>query len=529
MNAQELSLELHEGLSGNLDAQQCSQFFEMKPYLQPFEKQLAIRELEALCDSRIFETSRPNTFGSTSVLTAQQLSSLAYWQRCGVEKLTPTTQVLCELSQNTVNKKNSNGGLHNTRRLRYGYHNLHEYRGKFFPQLVKSLINISGVSRDGVLFDPFCGSGTTIVEGIAAGMKSIGCDLNPLSILITEAKCSLFSLSDEHIEKSIQIFKEAIFETSPKDVLWCDRDTKYLSDWFSPDALTDVQSILYQISLLEEEVQKFVRVCFSDVIRAVSYQKVADLRVRKEQKVYARNDAQRLLLDKIASQLSQIKAYQEVVPPCSVVPYEIIQGDTKKVSEYAPSLKGYVDLIITSPPYATALPYLDTDRLSLISLGLLPREKHKNYENLMIGTREITEKRRREQWEHYLKNKHKLTDDINELIHKIAIVNHGDGVGFRRRNLPTLLGMYFLNMFKAFQSAKEMMKSGGKAYYVVGNNSTNLDGEKLEIPTDRLLYDLAEKAGWKKNGYVSMELLTSRDIFKDNRGSSESILELVNP
>lgn len=529
MSPKELSIELYDELTSYAKTMQCEQFFEMKPYLQQFEKHLAIRELEILSDSQLVKTDLPNIFGTLGTLHSWQIDSLAYWQRCGVTRLVPTRQALCELSQNIVSSKRSNGGLHNSRRLRYGYHNLHEYRGKFFPQLVKSLINISGAPKGGVLFDPFCGSGTTVVEGLAAGMNSIGCDLNPLSILITEAKSSLFSLSYEQILKSINSFSALIFEIAPVEAQWCDRDTKYLSDWFAKDALIDVQSILYQISCLDKKVQMFVRVCFSDVIRTISYQKVADLRVRKEVKDYSKFDAQKLLLEKITSQLAQIKAYQDIVPTIESVSPEVIHGDTKKVVEYAPSYKGNVDLIITSPPYATALPYLDTDRLSLISLGLLPRKDHKIYENLMIGTREITEKKRREQWECYLDNKHKLTDKINSLINDIAAINHGEGIGFRRRNLPTLLGMYFLNMLEAFESARTMMKSGGKAYYVVGNNSTNLAGEKLEIPTDRLLFDLAERAGWEKVGYVSMELLTSRDIFKDNRGSSESILELVNP
>lgn len=529
MNVEELSIELCNELISDVKTDQCKQFFEMKPYLQPFEKHLAIRELEALSNYSLVETKLANVFGVIEALNIDLVDSLAYWQRCGVTRLVPTRQAICELSQNIISSKNSNGGLHNVRRLRYGYHNLHEYRGKFFPQLVKSLINISGAPKNGIIFDPFCGSGTTVVEGIAAGMNSVGCDLNPLSILITEAKSSLFSLPYEQISKAITSFSASIFEVAPEDAQWCDKDSKYLSDWFAKDALIDVQSILYQISRLDKKVQPFVRVCFSDVIRTISYQKVADLRVRKEIKDYFKFDAQKLLLEKITSQLAQIKAYQDIVPSMESVSSEVIHGDTKKVVEHAPLYKGNVDLIITSPPYATALPYLDTDRLSLISLGLLPRKDHKRYEHLMIGTREITEKQRREQWEWYLDNKHKLTDEINNLIHDIATVNHGEGIGFRRRNLPTLLGMYFLNMLEAFQSARTMMKSGGKAYYVVGNNSTNLDGEKLEIPTDRLLFDLAEKAGWEKLGYVSMELLTSRDIFKDNRGSSESILELVNP
>ena len=56
--------------------------------------------------------------------------------------------------------------------------------------------------------------------------------------------------------------------------------------------------------------------------------------------------------------------------------------------------KGKIDAIINVPPYATALPYLDTDRLSLCYLGLLSRPEHRQRDQDMIGNREISEGQR---------------------------------------------------------------------------------------------------------------------------------------
>ena len=85
-------------------------------------------------------------------------------------------------------------------------------------------------------------------------------------------------------------------------------------------------------------------------------------------------------------------------------------------------------------------------------------------------------------------------------------------------------GKYFLDMFDAMTSARLLMRKGANAFYVVGNNSTMLDNEKLLIPTDEFLYELGKYAGWTPHKMIPMELLSSRDIFKDNRGSSETIL-----
>jgi len=113
---------------------------------------------------------------------------------------------------------------------------------------------------------------------------------------------------------------------------------------------------------------------------------------------------------------------------------------------------------------------------------------------------------------------------LTGVVHRIAAVNHGEGVGFRRRNLPALLGKYFLSMLDAMRSARELMKPEAPGYYIVGNNRTEVGGEKIEIPTDHFLVGLGAAAGWTPVEQIPMERIASRDIFLENRGSSETIL-----
>jgi len=117
-----------------------------------------------------------------------------------------------------------------------------------------------------------------------------------------------------------------------------------------------------------------------------------------------------------------------------------------------------------------------------------------------------------------------LPSIVTRLIEKIAKHNHGDNVGFRRRNLPALLGKYYLNMLDAMRSAHSMMAVVAHGYYVVGNNSTTVDGQKIEIPTDKFLFEIGSIVGWHQNEMIPMELIASRDIFRGNRGSAEAIL-----
>lgn len=501
---------------------------ELKPYLQPFERLLAMRELQALLDAdehiieesgyRVVQTNKPEEI-------FQQ--RLTYWQRIGRQYLSPTVQNLLEFTQNGLDRMNASRELHNTRRLRYGPHDLHEFRGKFFPQLVRSLINISEILDDALVLDPMCGSGTTPCEVLASNRPTIGADLNPLSVLIANVKSAIVLEQPNvfHDIVSSHLNRFQFKNASPKSI-WLEDDLKYLNRWFSQEALNELSAMLAEINLIQEPVYRdFFRVCLSNIVRSVSWQKDSDLRVRKEIKPYILGTAITQFKEEVCEQLNRIFPYlcvlSRVIKPQF---FSIRAGNSIQIADIFPEYRGKVNLLITSPPYATALPYLDTDRLSLIVLGLLPHKQYRETETMMIGTREVTERQRRNAWEDYLVRRNELPESVNKLIEQIAEYNHSGHVGFRRKNLPALLGKYFLDMLSAMRSAHLLMKTGAHGYYVVGNNSTLLDGHKIEIPTDKFLFEIGAIAGWRQHEMISMELLASRDIFKENRGSAETIL-----
>src|ERR1043166_7454846 len=73
-------------------------------------------------------------------------------------------------------------------RTQGGTHGLHPYPAKFIPQIPRQLI-AELAPRDGsIVLDPFCGSGTTLVEAQAAGLPAFGIDSHPLATLIARVK-----------------------------------------------------------------------------------------------------------------------------------------------------------------------------------------------------------------------------------------------------------------------------------------------------------------------------------------------------
>ena len=71
-----------------------------------------------------------------------------------------------------------------TKRLTHG---IHPYPAMMIPQVAARLISRYGAAGD-VLFDPYCGTGTSLLEAKLAGMDAVGTDLNPLARLIASVK-----------------------------------------------------------------------------------------------------------------------------------------------------------------------------------------------------------------------------------------------------------------------------------------------------------------------------------------------------
>lgn len=518
----------------------------MKPYIQPFERTLALAELSALTQASpvALDTSEdtPVRFSVPPARADALARHLAYWEAIETDKLRLTTQVLRERTVNVVRNgvptheilqllQNTNVVLPNRRCLRYGTHGIHEYRGKFFPQLVRSLINIAEVPKRGIVADPMCGSGTTAVEAVLGEYRGLGLDMNPLSVLMARTKCSLLSVAPKVIEANYDAIREKLLKPSGKRTgkltyfsSLPERDREYLSGWFSEQVLQDLDEVARAIGQADAEVRDFFRLCLSNILRSVSWQKEDDLRVRKEVRPDADIDPIREFLEELGRSVRVVLAFLHHNSDTQFGAFDILEGDARSLPSAWGKWKGRIDAIITSPPYATALPYLDTDRLSLSYLGLLPRPKHREKDQDMIGNREISEKQRLAYWKLFKDRKNKLPRSVSSLIETVDRLNSKIEVGFRRRNLPSLLTKYFVDMQQVLEGMKEVLKPGCPAYVVIGNNHTIAGGQRVEIETAGLLVDIAKTVGLKSENRIAMEMLVSRDIFRKNAVASEEIL-----
>ena len=86
-------------------------------------------------------------------------------------------------------------------------HRLHPYKGKFIPQLVEYFLDSHTdnfkkeiyFKKGDVVLDPFCGSGTTLIQSNELGIHSIGIDVSPFNAFITNTKLSKADISELEI------------------------------------------------------------------------------------------------------------------------------------------------------------------------------------------------------------------------------------------------------------------------------------------------------------------------------------------
>lgn len=527
----------------------------IKEYIQPFEKTLALKELEAVSQSKPLAVTPGSSLTytvETSATVEQLADKLAYWELVEADdKAIITTQSLREATVNVVRNGidlkqlksalpfGHDVALPNRRCLRYGTHGIHEYRGKFFPQLVRALINISGTGTGGIVLDPMSGSGTTVVEAVLSGCEGLGVDMNPLSSLLGQTKAELVSADPDKLAVAYQLVRAKLLEPEPhtRPVLTYlktlpEADQNYLKLWFAEEVLAGLDEIAELVcSTNYEPARRLMLISLSNIIRSVSWQKDDDLRVRKDVRLDVEIDPKKEFLEELGRSVRAVLAflYQSRATVPNERKHSIVPGDARTASDIFVDYRGRVDVVITSPPYATALPYLDTDRLSLYYLGLLPKSDHRRRDLEMIGNREITERNRLSYMRRFEEEANALPTAVIDLIRKIDTANRSSNAGFRRKNLSALLAKYFFDMKEVLQSMHTLLKPQGHAYLVVGNNHTVAGGERVDIETAKLLSEIGVSIGFEASPSIPMEMLYSRDIFRKNAMKTEEIICLRKP
>ena len=511
----------------------------------PYEKRLALREIEAQLGAkpRLVDDS---VHVEVAVEKLPLVARLTYFSKA----ITDSGQVIIPDQtrwEASSKKREYNNQPVNRQSTRYSLHCLHEYKGRFNPQVVRAIGNIIRLDKDALVLDPFCGSGTVLLESAHIGWNAVGLDLNPLAVMIANTKVQLFRLGPEKFHQHTQTFLSEI-ESLVNWVGSCEGaftarqrlhlqkvgashqlpSREYLERWFPQDVLLQFQAILYLIEQLPYTcIKSALRVCLSNIVREVSFQSPVDLRIRRRKDPSENYPALSLFrqeVNKIRKALGNLVSLRRLASDDTHQVAFCQDSRFRNTFAEATNNFGLFDAVITSPPYANALPYIDTQRLSLVLLDLIDAKEIMAVDRTLIGSREITKLDRQSLELALQSNEAKLPssvyDFLVDLLHQVSQTNNG----FRKQNCPSLLYKYFSNMKRVFLAVQEFLNVDAMFALIVGTNRTRINGTDMVIPTPQFLIHIAESVGFAKEHIEKLDTYHRYNIHRANSINSESLL-----
>ena len=380
----------------------------------------------------------------------------------------------------------------------------------FPPHLVRGYIEDFGLGPDATVLDPFCGTGTTVVEVKLCGLNAVGIEANPMAYFAGTVKLNWEIKPDILVESAEQIVAkvEGKFKAQgiADDLSFSGSDVTFRT--LDPDLekllLTNSMSPLPMhkaLTLIEVLNEYREHECYGHLRLALAKALVfsmSNLRFGPEVGVGKIVD-NKLVLRPWLTEVKKVADDLRSIDPKAYKAGKVIHGDARQIqSLIAPQS---IDAVITSPPYPNEKDYCRTTRLESVLLGLIDikdalREVKKTF--VRSNTRSVYKADDDDAW---------ISDmpEVKELAKRIEArrVELGKTSGFEKL-YARVTELYFGGMAKHLESLKPLLKSGAMLGYVVGDQASYF---QVLIPTGQLLGKIAEKLGYE---LVRIDLFRTR-------------------
>lgn len=271
-------------------------------------------------------------------------------------------------------------------------HCFHQYPAMMIPQVARRIIENYG-KKAKILFDPYCGTGTSLVEANLKGINAIGTDINPLAQLISTAKTTKIDI--QVLDLFLHDFNDYIFSIN----FQVDRiksviipEVINIDYWFSKSVQDKLGALLGYIEKINNlTIKNFFKVAFSETVREVSFNKPGEFKLVRSKDFNEREniDVFGIMNTKLLRNKNGIiefeKACQNGVST-KVYGFNTVEGIPNKIIK--PNM---IDIVITSPPYGdsrTTVAYGQYSRLANEWLGY----KEANQIDNMLIIRSISNK-----------------------------------------------------------------------------------------------------------------------------------------
>ena len=389
------------------------------------------------------------------------------------------------------------------------FHDWYRFVLSFPPHLVREYAERFDLGAGQVVLDPFCGTGTTLVECKKLGIRSIGLEPNPMAHFASAVKVDwtvggrqLTRYAESVAAAAAQAFAEQDVDSRDLPLLAAQEDScaplrclpsgqaqLLLKNSISPLPL---HRTLVLLDAIDARGAPQERRCARLALAKALVRSIGNLKFGPEVGVgKAKQDAPVL-----AAWLKNMRAMaDDLHRHRSDAEARVVLADSRSASEEIEPAS--VDAVITSPPYPNEKDYTRTVRLESVILGLI-RDKRELRALKQQLVRSNTRGVYKADTDHKEVANHATIRGISEAIERRRI-ELGKTSGFERL-YPRVTQLYFGGMRRHLASLRPCLKRGAKLAYVVGDQASYL---RVMIRTGELLADLAQSLGYRVTGIDS--------------------------
>jgi DNA modification methylase len=246
-------------------------------------------------------------------------------------------------------------------------HRLHPYLGKFVPQLAEAFLN-RYAKPGNVVWDPFAGSGTTLVEANAFGARAYGCDVSAFNCLLMRAKTGVY--------EPASLLADVVRLSAGSKPRRRARGSAYLKRWYAPRAIAEL--VAFRDRIAETIYPELWQVVLSRSARSARLARHEDLDFpaepapkeyfcHKHRRVcHPVAEAEKFLRRYVRDAVQRVQEFADVRSDESVT---VVHGDARALDPPAAC-----DLVFTSPPYPGLIDYHEQHAYAYELLGLERRD-----------------------------------------------------------------------------------------------------------------------------------------------------------
>jgi len=370
-------------------------------------------------------------------------------------------------------------------------HGLHQYPARMHPEIAKRLITKFTSKKSDLIFDPFMGSGTVLVEAMLHGNNSIGIDLNPFAVLLSTVKT--IPLDAKKLETTFkQILlnskkdkqEKITYDNAPN---FTSRKSKKdnLNFWYPVKNSNDLQILKNHVFLIKDkQISNFFKICFSLTTRRVSFQKNSIYKIyrmqddkRKEHEPDTLTEFQKIC----EKNIKNMKNFTEKIGTKHAIANTIL-GNTMDAPEILGTKKP--TLLVTSPPYGdhqTTVAYGQFSRHPGMWLELPEQE-----ELLAVDSEGLGGKKKDE-------IEDLQSDTLDKILKKIKKKDKEIPKTKTHANRAGDVYSFFKDLDNCFEKISNVLQeTKSHCCFVVSNRTVRRE----KIPTDEICVELAKKYGF---------------------------------